>query len=48
MDTMAHSNNKQPRQRLDPKKFEIVKDAQKHKEKDWTFEDILRSKRRGR
>ena len=41
-------SSKKPRQKLDSKKFEVVHEAQKKKEKDWTFEDIVRSKTRGR
>ena len=37
-----------PRLKLDPRKFEITQESQKKKEKDWTFEDIVRSKSRRR
>ena len=37
-------NKKKPRSKMDPKKFEVPYDAEKKKERDWTFEDIARSK----
>lgn len=39
---------KKPRQKFDPKKFDPTKEAQKKKDKDWSFDDILRSKPRRR
>lgn len=44
---MARGNRK-TRQKLDPKKYEVIHDAGVKKEKDWTFEDVLRSKTRRR
>jgi hypothetical protein len=41
-------SSKKPRQKFNPKKFEGVKESEKKKEKDWTFEDIARSKARRR
>ena len=41
-------SSKKPRQKFDPKKFAPVQEAEKKKEKDWTFEDIVRSKSRRR
>jgi len=43
---MGHA--KKTRQKFDPKKFESTKESQKKKDKDWTFEDVLRSKPRRR
>ena len=43
---MGKSNK--TRMKLDPKKFSTVVEAKRKKEKDWTFEDVLRSKLRGR
>lgn len=37
-------SGKKPRQKLDPKKVILEPGAVPKKEKDWTFEDILRSK----
>ena len=34
--------------KLDAKQFSVTVDANKKKEKDWTFEDIVRSKSRRR
>jgi len=39
---------KKPRQKLDPKKFTPQVESEQKKEKDWTYEDILRSKSRRR
>lgn len=40
---------KKPRQnKLDPKKFSPTVESTKKQEKDWTYEDILRSKMRRR
>lgn len=39
-------SNKKPRVKFDPRKFEAAAETQKKKEKDWTFEDIARSKTR--
>ena len=44
---MSRNKNK-TRQKLDPKKFDPTVESQHKKEKDWTFEDILRSKTRHR
>lgn len=41
-------SNKKPRPKFAARQFEPVKEAVVKKEKDWGFEDILRSKRRGR
>lgn len=38
--------SKKPRQKFDPKKFVGVREAQKKEERDWSFEDIVRSKSR--
>lgn len=40
-------SGKKPRKKLDPKQFEAGKSTPKE-EKDWSFEDILRSKTRRR
>ncbi|MCB9772459.1 MAG: type II secretion system protein [Candidatus Omnitrophica bacterium] len=37
-----------PRQKLDPKKFTPSSESQPKKDRDWTYEDILRSKSRRR
>jgi len=40
---------KKPRKnKMDPKQFEAAGEAKKKKERDWTFEDIARSKTRRR
>ncbi len=46
---MSRSSRK-PRPKLDPKKFTPGAEGEKKKEKerDWTFEDIIRSKTRHR
>ncbi len=41
--------SKKPRQnKMDPRQFGEAREAQKKKEKDWTFDDIVRSKSRRR
>jgi len=35
---------KKPRQKMDPRKFEGAANSNSKKERDWTFEDIARSK----
>lgn len=42
------SATRKTRLKLDPKKFTFGATTEKKKERDWTFEDILRSKTRGR
>jgi len=37
-------SQKKPRPKFDARKFEPAAESQKKKEKDWTFEDIVRSK----
>ena len=40
---------KKPRKnKLNPRKLEVIRDFDKKKERDWTFEDIARSKPRRR
>lgn len=39
---------KKPRQKFDPKKFDPESQKQSKKEKDWSFDDIARSKTRRR
>ena len=39
--------NKKPRQKLDARSFEPTVEVQKKQEKDWGFDEIARSKRRG-
>jgi len=41
-------SGKKPRQKFDPKKFETDSQGPKKKEKDWSFDDIARSKTRRR
>ena len=45
---MGKSSKKPRKNKLDPKLAELGQETTKKKEKDWTFEDILRSKIRGR
>lgn len=40
--------SRKPRQKLDPKKFTPQVETQQKKDKDWTYDDILRSKSRRR
>ena len=42
------SRSRKPRQKLDPKKFTPGAESQPKKEKDWSFDDIVRSKSRHR
>jgi hypothetical protein len=37
-------SGKKPRKKLDSRKVEGAKESQPKKERDWTFEDIARSK----
>lgn len=41
---MGKSSQKQPRKKFDPKKFSAPEGPPVKKEKDWSFEDIARSK----
>ena len=45
---MARSSKKPRKNKLNPGQFTAVQESQKKKEKDWTFDDILRSKLRRR
>jgi len=45
---MMGRSSKKPRMKFDPKKFDDSVTASKKKEKDWTFDDIVRSKSRRR
>ncbi|VAX35513.1 hypothetical protein MNBD_UNCLBAC01-478 [hydrothermal vent metagenome] len=41
-------SGKKPRKKLDGKQYDVPGEAKgKKKEKDWSFDDIVRSKRRG-
>ena len=40
-------SNKKPRPKLNPRSFEPTVESQKKEEKDWGFDEIARSKRRG-
>ena len=39
-------SSRKPRPKFDPKKFEPGMESTKKKERDWTFDDIVRSKSR--
>ncbi len=45
---MGRSSKKPRKNKLDPGQFGSVRESQKKKEKDWSFDDILRSKTRRR
>jgi len=45
---MSRSGKKPRQKKLDPKAFEPGQEANKKKERDWTFDDIVRSKSRYR
>jgi len=45
---MGRSSKKPRKNKLDTKLHEVHHDASKKKERDWTFDDILRSKTRRR
>jgi|GEM_PF-3293309 len=45
---MGHSSKKPRQKKLDPKVFEAGQEVNKKKERDWTFDDIVRSKTRHR
>ena len=41
-------SRKKPRPKFDSRQFEGMRESQKKQEKDWSFEDIVRSKSRRR
>jgi len=41
---MARSSKKPRKKKMNPDKYFMTREGEKKKERDWTFEDILRSK----